>query len=255
MTIKKHIPNAITCMNLLSGCIATTMAFKGLFFYALLFILLAAVFDFFDGMVARLLGVSSPIGKELDSLADLISFGLTPSVMVYTQLSWSMMPGVDVDTAIVLAKYLCYGGFVIAMASGLRLAKFNVDNRQTSSFIGLATPANALFFAGLLSVVDPLTPVAGYIDRTLFMGVLFHPVALLMLALFFSFLMVSEIPMFSLKFKNLKWADNKVRFIFLCCALLLLASLHFVAFPFVILLYIVLSVVNTYAMDYGKRKA
>ena len=145
MSIKKHIPNTITCCNLISGCIATYWAFCGNYEMALLFIIIGAVFDFFDGMSARLLGVSSPIGKELDSLADLITFGLAPSVMlmqsirlntVNSNYDWGYWP------------LVC---LLMAAFSALRLAKFNVDTRQTDSFIGLATPANALFWGSLIA--------------------------------------------------------------------------------------------------------
>jgi CDP-diacylglycerol--serine O-phosphatidyltransferase len=238
MSIKNHVPNAITCLNLFSGCIAVVMAFRGLFFYALLFVILAAVFDFFDGFAARLLHASSPIGKELDSLADMVSFGVAPSVVVFTQLSW-------LDGA---GKFLPFGAFLIAVFSALRLAKFNVDDRQTTSFIGLATPANALFFMGLFAIVDPLTPVASYLEphRGLIHPILFQPAVVLLLVVFFSCLLVSEIPMFSLKFKSFRWEDNRVRFIFLGLSLILLVTLQFVALPFIILLYLLSSVFDSY---------
>lgn len=238
MSIKNHVPNAITCLNLFSGCIAVVMAFRGLFFYALLFVILAAVFDFFDGFAARLLHASSPIGKELDSLADMVSFGVAPSVVVFTQLSW-------LDGA---GKFLPFGAFLIAVFSALRLAKFNVDDRQTSSFIGLATPANALFFMGLFAIVDPLTPVASYLEphRGLIHPILFQPAVVMLLVVFFSCLLVSEIPMFSLKFKSFRWEDNRVRFIFLGLSLILLVTLQFVALPFIILLYLLSSVFDSY---------
>jgi CDP-diacylglycerol--serine O-phosphatidyltransferase len=238
MSIKNHVPNAITCLNLFSGCIAVVMAFRGLFFYALLFVILAAVFDFFDGFAARLLHASSPIGKELDSLADMVSFGVAPSVVVFTQLSW-------LDGA---GKFLPFGAFLIAVFSALRLAKFNVDDRQTTSFIGLATPANALFFMGLFAIVDPLTPVASYLEphRGLIHPILFQPAVVMLLVVFFSCLLVSEIPMFSLKFKSFRWEDNRVRFIFLGLSLILLVTLQFVALSFIILLYLLSSVFDSY---------
>jgi CDP-diacylglycerol--serine O-phosphatidyltransferase len=237
MSIKNHVPNAITCLNLFSGCIAVVMAFRGLFFYALLFVILAAVFDFFDGFAARLLHASSPIGKELDSLADMVSFGVAPSVVVFTQLSW-------LDGA---GKFLPFGAFLIAVFSALRLAKFNVDDRQTTSFIGLATPANALFFMGLFAIVDPLTPVASYLEphRGLIHPILFQPAVVMLLVVFFSCLLVSEIPMFSLKFKSFRWEDNRVRFIFLGLSLILLVTLQFVALSFIILLYLLSSVFDS----------
>ncbi len=234
MGIRKHIPNTITCLNLFSGSIASVMAFKGFTFYALLFILLAAVFDFFDGLSARALHVSSPIGKELDSLADMVSFGFAPSVVIYTQLTLCDMPGK-------VHCFLPFIAFLIAAFSALRLAKFNLDERQTCSFIGLATPANALFFVGLIATTDPLMPVASYIDRGWF-GFLFNPYVVVVLIIIFSYLLISEIPMFSLKFKSLKWSDNKIRFIFLGIDIILLAALQLVALPFIILVYLLLSV-------------
>ena len=138
--MKKHIPNTITCLNLISGCIATYLAFQNKFEWALLMIVVGAVFDFFDGMVARLLHVSSPIGKELDSLADCITFGFAPSAIVFSYLCTlpSHLP------------YLPFLAFVMAAFSAIRLAKFNLDERQTLGFIGLPTPANALFWGALV---------------------------------------------------------------------------------------------------------
>lgn len=233
--MKRYIPNTITCMNLFSGCIAVVMAFKGLFFYSLLFIILAAVFDFFDGMVARMLHVSSSIGKELDSLSDMVSFGLAPSTILYVRL-----------LLISDNSFIPYFAFLVAVFSALRLAKFNVDERQTSSFIGLPTPANALFFASLVSICDITTPMASYLDRSVFNVLNSNVYVLLLLIAIFSYLLVSEIPMFSLKFKNLQWGANKVRFIFLALSFCLIVGLQLAAFPFIILLFLVMSVVSSY---------
>ena len=145
-TICKHIPNTITCLNLVSGAVAVSYAFEGLFEMSFLFIVIGAVFDFFDGMSARLLHVSSPIGKELDSLADDITFGLAPASIVYNYLCNASMP----HWLLPVSSLLPYIAFVIAAFSALRLAKFNLDERQTTSFIGLPTPANALFWASLI---------------------------------------------------------------------------------------------------------
>ena len=139
--LKKHIPNTITCCNLISGCIATYYAFQGDFLMALLFIIIGAVFDFFDGMSARLLGVSSPIGKELDSLADDITFGFAPSAIVFGFLS---------PLTSHLSPLIAFLAFIMAAFSALRLAKFNLDERQALGFIGLPTPANALFWGSLI---------------------------------------------------------------------------------------------------------
>lgn len=235
MEIKKHIPNSITCMNLFSGCVSIVLAFYGFFLWALLFILLAGVFDFCDGMAARLLHTSSVIGKELDSLADVVSFGLAPSMIIFKHID-----------NISDSEWVMFLAFFIAVFSALRLAKFNVDTRQTSSFIGLPTPPNAIFFASLLSITDPMMPVPSYLGREMFMPILNNLWVILFLVAIFSYLLVAEIPMFSLKFKNLSWSDNKVRFIFLILSALLLIVFQLAAFPFIILLYLVMSVVTAY---------
>lgn len=204
MQIKKHLPNAVTCCNLLSGAAAVMLAAEGEFRLAFLFILLGAIFDFFDGLTARALHVSSGIGKELDSLADCITFGLAPSVM--------LMQAIRLETGVSNYDWGWWSAVALLMAafSALRLAKFNVDERQTSSFIGLATPANALFWASLLAAFPELASYAQWI-----------PFALIAMMLLSCWLLVSEIPFFSLKFKNLSWADNKERFIFLIGAAVL----------------------------------
>ena len=199
-SIKRHIPNTVTCLNLFSGCIACFMAFQARYELALTFIILSAVFDFFDGMLARVLHAFSPIGKDLDSLADDISFGAAPSFVVFSLFKEMHYPG----SMEWLAPYLPYAAFLISVFSALRLAKFNNDTRQTSSFIGLPVPANALFWGALtVGAHDFLISPAC------------NPFYLLVVVLLFSWLLVSEIPMFSLKFKNLSWKDNKVSFIFL----------------------------------------
>lgn len=226
MKIKKHIPNSITSMNLFSGCIACVMAFQAHYEYALFFIILSAVFDFFDGMAARLLHVTSNIGKELDSLADDISFGAAPAFMIYSLLKEAQYPAC-MDN---IQPYLPYFAFLIAVFSALRLAKFNVDERQTSSFIGLPTPANALFWGAL---------IVGSHDFLI--SIQFSAIYILFLVYIFSYLLVAEIPMFSLKFKNLSWTDNKTSFIFLFVSIPLLLFLGISGFSAVILWYILLS--------------
>ena len=215
--IKKHIPNFITTLNLFSGCVAVYLAFKGNYQGAFVAILLSAVFDFLDGFAARLLKAYSPMGKELDSLADMVSFGLAPGAMVFSLLS---VAGIN--------EWLPFIGFLIPVFSGLRLAKFNIDDRQNSTFIGLPVPANAIFWAGLIfSFSDFLT-------TSLLLFIFF-------IALFCYFL-VSEIPMFSLKFKNVKWRENQLQFIFLIVCLVLIALLQLNAFAPIIAWYIILSV-------------
>ncbi len=225
--ITRHIPNTVTCLNLFSGCIACVMAFEARYELALLFIVIGAVFDFFDGMLARLLSAHSPIGKELDSLADDISFGAAPAMMVFSFLREPALAYPEFLEGV--REFVPYLAFLLAAFSALRLAKFNIDVRQTSSFIGLPTPANALFWGALI--------VGGYDFLLLHGNVLY----ILLLALLFSWLMVSEVPMFSLKFKNLSWKDNKVSFIFLIVSVILLAWLKVAGFSAVIVWYILLS--------------
>lgn len=224
--ILRNIPNTITSCNLLSGCIACYMAFQGNYPMALTFIIVGAVFDFFDGMTARLLHVSSPIGKELDSLADDITFGLAPAAIVF-----SLFKDVHYPTFMEpLTGFMPYTGFLIAVFSALRLAKFNIDTRQTSSFIGMPTPANALFWGSLT--------VGGY---DFLVSETFNAAYLFILVVIMSLLLVAEIPMFSLKFKNLSWANNKVSYIFLIVSIPLLIIFRLSGFAAVIVWYILLS--------------
>lgn len=229
--MKKHIPNTITCCNLISGCIATYWAFQGEAEMALLFIVIGAVFDFFDGMVARLLHVSSPIGKELDSLADDITFGFAPSAIIFSYLlTLDFQVSLSPSHLPPLAAYLA---FVMAAFSALRLAKFNLDERQALGFIGLPTPANALFWGSLIVgggewIAD--LPYAPY---------------LILLGTFIScYLLVAEIPMFALKFKHWGWKGNEIKYIFLLTCIPLLAILGISGLAAIIAWYIILSVIT-----------
>ena len=221
--MKKHIPNSITCLNLISGCIATYWAFCGVWDTALLFIVIGAVFDFFDGMSARLLGVSSPIGKELDSLADDITFGFAPSALIFAFLKQGaeMLPW----------HYLCYLAFIMAAFSALRLAKFNLDERQAMGFIGLPTPANALFWGALLVGTGEWLLSSPYLYYAVLVGMFVS-----------CYLLVSEIPMFALKFKHWGWRGNEIKYIFLLTCIPLLAFLGISGLAAVIAWYIILSV-------------
>lgn len=223
----KFLPNTLTCCNLICGCMATGAAFHDHFRWALLLIIIGAVFDFFDGMTARLIGYCSPIGKELDSLADVVTFGVAPSAMVFALFRYVQYP-VWLQP---LEGFLPYTAFVMAAFSALRLAKFNIDPRQSSSFIGLPTPANALFWGSL--IVSQFSFLCS--GR-------FNAVFLFLFMLMFSFLLVAEIPLFALKFKNLSWADNRVKYIFLAGSVLLLPL--GLSAPFAIILwYILLSII------------
>ena len=198
--ITRNIPNTITCCNLISGCIATLSAFMGEIHMALLWIIIGAIFDFFDGMSARLLHVSSPIGKELDSLADDITFGMAPAAIVFYEMGIMEYPAFLAP----VQPYMPFVAFLIAAFSALRLAKFNLDERQAMGFIGLPTPANALFWGALLVGAGDI------IENTTWMV----PVVIVMILLS-CWLLVSEIPMFALKFKHWGWKGNEVKYLFL----------------------------------------
>ena len=227
--ITRHIPNTVTCCNLFCGCIASIMGFQAKYEMAILFIILGAVFDFFDGMLARLFHVSGPLGKELDSLADDITFGFAPSVIVYSLFKEVQYP----DILTPFTDYIPYTAFIIAVFSALRLGKFNIDTRQSTSFIGMPTPANALFWGSLV--------VGGH---DFLVSESFNAIYLLILVLIMSYLLVAEIPMFSLKFKNLTWSDNKISYIFLLVCIPLLIFLQISGFAAIILWYIFLSAIT-----------
>ena len=219
--LSSYIPNIITCCNLTAGSLAVIMALRGTFEQAAIFILIAAVSDFLDGLSARLLHAYSDMGKELDSLSDLISFGLAPGLMVYALLNdYLLLPYGNLE-------YLAYIALLIPVAGGIRLAKFNVDDRQTTSFIGLPIPANALFWIGVC--------FADTRD--------WHPVIILALIVLFSYLMVSNLPMFSLKASNLSWSNNKLRYILVITSLGLVFWLGLTGLAGAIIAYILLSLI------------
>lgn len=237
--MKKHIPNTLTCCNLLCGCIATYFAFQDNYAAAFSLIIFGAVFDFFDGFVARLLHVASPIGKELDSLADGITFGLAPATIVFSMIRTLLDPnncpaGCPIE-GWAFAQYVPFAAFLIAAFSALRLAKFNIDTRQSHTFIGLPTPANALFW-GSLSI--------GLSENDWLMGEPWLALVLLLGVIISCWLLVAEIPMFALKFKNYGIKGNELRYSFIVCSAILLISLGWVGFSVVIILYIFTSLMN-----------
>lgn len=221
MKLLRHLPNTLTCLNLFCGCAGIISVWQGSTADALWFVMAAGIFDFFDGFAARILKASSPIGKELDSLADMVSFGLLPSLVMFRMI----------DT-ISASTYLPYAAFGIAIFSALRLAKFNMDDNQKESFIGLPTPANALLITSLVYLSPPWD---FFISRDIF---------LVTITVVSSFLLVAPIELFALKFKNFTWADNRVRFTFIGFSVLLLGIWQLAAMPFVILFYVTLSLLK-----------
>ena len=223
--MSKHIPNLLTISNLICGCIALYFAFKGELVFTAYLIGLAAIFDFMDGAAARLLNVSNPLGKELDSLADMVSFGLVPGAIVFYLLEESP-----------LSQY-SFMALIIPIFSAYRLAKFNVDENQNENFIGLPTPANCLVFISipLITTFNSDSTIANLFEK---------PEILLIITILMSMALVSKINMFSLKFKNLKFQDNKIRFFIITMSIMLLTWLKFIAIPIIILLYIMMSIVK-----------
>lgn len=228
--ITRNIPNTLTCCNLMSGCVAVFFALCADFRLALAWIVIGAVFDFFDGMSARLLGVSSPIGKELDSLADDVTFGVAPAAIVFAELTIMDYP----EFLEPVAEYIPFTAFIMAAFAALRLAKFNLDTRQTTSFIGLPTPANALFWGSLI------VSQADTIESSPWM--MFAVIAMSFVS---SWLMVSEIPMFALKFKQWGWKGNELRYSFVILSAALIAWLGiFESFWVIIAWYFIVSVID-----------
>ena len=215
MKLVKHLPNALTCGNLLCGCLGVVFCLENRNVPVAYFVWAAGGFDFFDGFAARWLKVTSPIGKELDSLADMVSFGLLPALVMYKLIEASSSN-----------PYLPFIGFLIAICSALRLAIFNVDETQHHSFKGLNTPANTIF-------ITSLSFLSGSIKTFLQ-----QDWTLILITSVFSLLLVSRIDMIAFKFKDFSWEGNKIRFTFLACTVLLLILLGKPALPLIILLYI-----------------
>lgn len=224
--IKKHIPNFITSLNLFSGCVAAVFAFNGDLVSAAWLVLLAAVFDFLDGFAARGLHAYSEIGKELDSLADVVSFGFVPSVVAFMLIKQSLL-----DMTFLGSEFLPYAAFLIAIFSALRLAIFNLDERQTTSFIGLPTPANGLFWIGLGAWSQQ------------FQGFALSLIWIVILVLFFSFMLISSLPMFSLKMKSASLKDNFIPFSLLFAGVVLVSIFDFLGLSLTIGVYVLISFV------------
>ena len=230
MNLKKHIPNIITLLNLLCGCIALVFAGEANFEMAFFFVCLGIFFDFFDGFFARLFNVSSPLGLQLDSLADMVTSGVVPGFVLFKMLSNS----VNSDPSLM---YLPYLGFIITLGSCYRLANFNIDTRQTDSFIGLPTPANALFILSLPLILKNS-------DSLLVLELLINPWVLLFISMLSAYILNAEIPLFALKIKKFNLKDNALQLFFLLISILLLAYLQFAGVALIIVFYVLLSIIT-----------
>ncbi|WP_369049184.1 phosphatidylcholine/phosphatidylserine synthase [Tenacibaculum sp. UWU-22] len=242
MNLKKQLPNLLTFANLFCGTVAIIFAIKGDFEATAILVALGIVFDFFDGFTARLLHVHSELGKQLDSLADMVTSGVVPGIVMLQLLINSIDKdavgyfGTDPEGA--TGSMLPYIGLLLTLAAAYRLAKFNIDSRQTNHFIGLPTPAMNLLVVSLPLIIE-------YSPDMFFVNLVQRPYFLITTTIILSFLMNAELSLFSLKFTGFSFKKNGVKYVFLALCLVLLLILKFVAVPFIILLYIVLSIINT----------
>jgi CDP-diacylglycerol--serine O-phosphatidyltransferase len=234
MNIKKHIPNTITLLNLFCGCIAVVFVSNDQFEMAFFFVSLGIFFDFFDGFFARLFKVTGELGLQLDSLADMVTSGVVPGFVMF-----KMMQSSSVAMSEGYLQFFPYLGFIITLGSCYRLAKFNIDTRQTDSFIGLPTPANALFILSLPLVLQYYSN-----DSLAVLEIFTEKWVLLVITLFSAYILNAEIPLFSLKIKKFNFKDNALQIIFLAISVLLLFFLQYLGVALVIIFYVLLSVIN-----------
>ncbi|QKX05743.1 phosphatidylserine synthase [Aquimarina sp. TRL1] len=243
MWLKKQVPNGITLLNLLSGSIAVIFAVQGHLEYAAFFAMLGIFFDFFDGLAARLLNAQSALGLQLDSLADMVTSGVVPGIVMYQLLTkvfgkpfYVTPPTWNTNQvfASIDASYFSLLGLLVVLASAYRLAKFNIDTRQTTSFIGLPTPANTLLIISL-----PL--ILKFQHEGWVVAIILNKWFLIALTLVSCYLLNAEIPLFALKFKTWNIQDNKIRYAFLVLTIGFIVWLKFLSIPCIILLYVIMS--------------
>lgn len=239
MSIKKHIPNTITLLNLLAGLLALIHAFNGNYNEAFSLVCLGIFFDYWDGFFARIWKVQSPIGLQLDSLADMVTSGVVPGLVMYKMLAdiQENQSQYNLTEDTYYMGVVPYLGFLITLASCYRLAKFNIDTRQTDSFIGLPTPANAL-------LIMSIPMIQFHSEFEWLVDFLSNPYVLVGVTVLSSYLLNAEIPLFSLKVKSFSWEKYKMQVVFLILSLILIVLLEFIAIPIIILLYVILSVLN-----------
>jgi CDP-diacylglycerol--serine O-phosphatidyltransferase len=232
--MKRHLPSFLTCLNLLCGCVAVVLVFGNRMEWAACFVMAALIFDLLDGMLARLLNAYSEFGKQLDSLADMVSFGLVPGVFMFKIF---LLPfNYLIEDGGVCSVALTFFPFLLTVFSALRLAKFNIDVRQGDSFIGLATPANtALTISWAMIILKDREPFAGWIS---------NPWVLILFIVLQSYLLVAEIPMFSFKMKSFAWRGNEIRYIFLGIIIFFLLVFSYAGIPMIIFFYVLLSLLT-----------
>ena len=248
MAFKKHIPNIVTLLNLFCGCIAVIFAVYNNFIAAAIFVFLGIFFDFFDGLLARKLNVQSPLGIQLDSLADMVTSGVVPGIIMFKLLSMSVDTPYFIEMTSDWSSTTTWTGFriswlpliglFITLASAYRLAKFNIDEDQQSYFKGLPTPANTLLIISLPLIME-------FQESDLMNAIILNKWFLIILTVLSCYLLNSNIKLFALKFKHFGFKDNAVRYIFIILTVLLLVVLHFAAIPMIILCYVILSLISS----------
>jgi len=235
MTFKKHLPNLLTLGNLFCGTVATIFAVEGDFILVALFVVIGILFDFLDGFVARILNVTGELGKQLDSLADMVTSGLVPGIIMFNLLANNQ----NILELNSISSFFPYFGFILTLGACYRLAKFNIDSRQLNSFIGLPTPAMSLFVISL-----PLIQQSS--EMEFIQNLIANNYILCAVALLLTYLMISELPLFSLKFKGYSVKNNATKYFFLVVSVVLIVFLHYVSIPLIVLFYVVLSSIITY---------
>ncbi|WP_299060650.1 CDP-alcohol phosphatidyltransferase family protein [uncultured Polaribacter sp.] len=237
MNFKKHIPNLITLGNLFCGTLATIFAVENDFVFAGLFVVIGILFDFFDGFAARLLNVSGELGKQLDSLADMVTSGVVPGIIMYNLMIENTIDYTNFSEETAITTYLPFLGLIITLGASYRLAKFNIDTRQSESFIGLPTPAMSLFVVSLPLILEYSTFEFAH-------NLITNNYFLIAITLVLTYLMNAEIPLFSLKFKEYSIKNNVVKYLFLIISLLMIITLQYLSIPLIILFYVVLSLIS-----------
>ncbi len=246
MAFKNHIPNIVTLLNVFCGSVAAIFAANSNFVMAAIFVFLGIFFDFFDGLIARKLNVQSELGIQLDSLADMITSGLVPGIVMFKLLSLVVNSS---DTFIneewnsyfnwsgINASMLPFIAFLITMASAYRLAKFNLDEDQQDHFIGLPTPANTLLIISLPLIIE-------FQNNDIMNSIILNKWFLIALTLVSSYLLNSKIDLFALKFKDWSFKNNSIRYVFLLLSVVMLIILKFAAIPLIVVLYVLMSLLN-----------
>ncbi|OCK42307.1 phosphatidylserine synthase [Tenacibaculum soleae] len=239
--MKKHIPNLLTLGNLLCGTIATIFAIKGDFVGTAILVITGIVFDFFDGFAARMLNVQGELGKQLDSLADMVTSGVVPGIvmlqLIISALNVDAASYFGIDMYGATGSNLPYIGLLLTLGACYRLANFNIDTRQSDSFIGIPTPAMTLFVISLPLIIE-------FSKQSFFIDLINNQYFLIAITFILTFLMNAEVPLFALKFKTFGVKENALKYIFLALSVVLLVFLKFVAVPLIIVLYVIMSVIN-----------